>query len=157
MTEPTITTAVAKRRLNDDQLRGITDFASAIAAAGPIMDIAETELSSGFSVCQDKSLLVGVPLIILDWSFSEGDQGEFVSVLVITKDNRKLIINDGSTGIYAQLKRLPKLDGNVLGVHKGLRRSDYDRRDENGNLILSDKTGRPERATTYYLDTSAAQ
>ena len=157
MTEPTTTTAVAKRRLNDDALRGITDFASAIAAAGPVMDIADTELSTGFDVVKDKNDLIGRPFLILDWSTGMGEKGPFTSVLIITQDNRKLIINDGSTGIHEQLSRLPKLDGNVIGVHKGLRKSEYDIHDDNGEVIINPKTGRPERGTTFYLDTTSAR
>lgn len=154
MTEPT-TAVVVRRRFSDDQLRAISSLTEALELAGPIVDISETELSSGFDVCS-KTLLIDVPFVILDWSFSTGEQGEFVSVIIVTRDGKKYIITDGSTGIYAQLKRLPRLTSGVIGVAKGLRRSDYDRTDEQGQPIINDKTGKVERGSTFYLNTTSA-
>lgn len=148
------TTVERKRLYSDEELRNLKSWSEVVALSGkPIVNVAETELSTGFSVVTDKNSLVGVPFILLDWTFSMGDMGEFVSANIITRDDRKLILNDGSTGICAQLHRLTP--GAPIGVARGLRKSEYARKDENGEVILNPKTGQPERATTFYLDTSA--
>lgn len=146
------TTDVAVRRIGEDELRGIRSFEDARALAhavdGGILDIADSELSTGFAVLDtdSKARLVGVPLVILDWRFQIGDKGEFVSLVVVTKSNEKLIINDGSTGIRDQMKRFTG-EPRALGLRHGLRVSEYD---------YTDKTTKEvSRAKTYYLDTSA--
>jgi hypothetical protein len=56
---------------------------------------------------KDKASLVGVPMFFIQWRFNSGDLGEFVSIEAITKaDGRKVVINDGSTGIRDQLMEL---------------------------------------------------
>lgn len=108
-------------------------------------DVVTTFSESGeWDVVEDKSHLVGVPFVGLRWRFNKGDAGEFVSMEVVTEDGRRLIVNDGSTGIYQQLLRLTTETGRTAGIacKKGLRRSDYTYTDEKG-------TERP--ATTFYL------
>lgn len=128
-------------------LRGISTFeeARAIAATewGEETD-ATKEIGTGFAVLngKEKDRLVGTPFIILSLDFNEGDMGEFVSFLAVTEDNRKYVINDGSTGIHAQLKawyEKTKKGGGIL-VRGGLRRSEYDNPNGEG------------RSTTYYLN-----
>ena len=90
--------------------------------------------------------------------------GEFVSSASVLVNRLSeygpglTVVNDGSTGIYAQLRSIEAervADGTdvirPLYCEHGLRRSDYDRKDESGNVIMNDKTGKPERATTFYL------
>ena len=91
-------------------------------------------------------------LIIVEWHFAVGDNGEFVSLAVVTKDGQKLIVNDGSTGIRDQVKDLEArgIFPPVL-VSRGLRVSEY-YYDPND----SDKKSRTQvegyrKATTYYL------
>lgn len=145
------TSEVAVRRFDDDTLRSIRSFDDALAAAravdGDILDVADSELSTGFAVLDTngKARLVGVPFIVLDWRFANGEKGEFVSLSIVTKHNEKLIVNDGSTGIRDQMKRLGQ--PRTLGVRHGLRVSEYDYTDQ--------ATGEISRAKTYYLDTSA--
>jgi len=114
-----------------------------------------TEYGTGFEVCEDKRQLVRVPFIVLDWRFSEGDHGRFVSMTVVTRDGRKLIINDGSTGIRQQMEkitedRLKRFEGDLtkahagLAVPKGLRVSEY--------VYVDRETGKAKDATTYYLN-----
>lgn len=152
----TNSTDVAVRRLGEDELRAIRSFDDARALAhavdGDVVDIADSPLSTGFAVLATdaKARLVGVPFIILDWRFANGDNGEFVSLVVVTKSNEKLIVNDGSTGIRDQMKRLGATP-RAIGVRHGLRVSEYDYEDmdkSTGEITI-------KRAKTYYLDTSA--
>lgn len=111
--------------------------------------ISSTDLGSGWSVLPtaEKSRLVGVPIIVLDWTFNEGDNGEFVSARVITKANERLVLNDGSTGVCAQLRELEmREETRAVYCKRGLRVSEYD---------YTDKDGQKRPAKTFYLDTSA--
>lgn len=129
--------------ITDADVANLSSMADALAALGG--DVVSTFSESGeWDVLEDKAHLVGVPFVGLRWRFNAGDAGEFVSLEVITEDGRRLIINDGSTGIYRQLKRLTDETGRTTGIacKKGLRRSDYTYTDEKGE-------SRP--ATTFYL------
>lgn len=115
---------------------------------GEVIDSAD--LGDGFGVLdtKNKGQLIGVTFFILSAQFSQGDNGEFVSCRIVTKDGRKLILNDGGTGIYEQLKTLwtvkPAAYGQPVLVRKGLRESRYNH-PEHGPSV------------TYYLDTSASE
>ena len=110
-----------------------------------------TDYGTGFSVV-DKARLVGVPMLLIEWRFNDGDFGEFVSVAAITKANEKVIFNDGSakSGILSQLRLVTQqriergsdTPQTGLLVEGGLTRSDYTYEDEKGQQ-------RP--ATTFYL------
>lgn len=124
------------------------DVARALDASGEV--VSAQEFGSGFSVLdtKEKGRLVGVPFIILDWQFNEGDNGQFVSLRVITQANEKLVINDGSTGIYRQLMEIADTgEERAVFCKRGLRVSNYDYTDP--------KTQEKKPASTYYLDTSA--
>lgn len=103
------------------------------------------EFGTGFEVLETtgKARLVGVPFRILGFRFSNGDQGEFVSMHVVTDKGEKFIVNDGSTGIYQQCQAMAA-KGKTVGIRcsKGLHRSDY--------TFVNDK-GEKSPATTYYL------
>lgn len=101
---------------------------------------------------EEKSRLVGKDIILLDWRFNtsktvvkNGRPAEFVSVLVMDLETSdKCIINDGSTGIYTQLKVVTNtlnIQGG-LRVRNGLRQSDYPKDLGDGNIV---------QATTFYL------
>ena len=111
---------------------------------------------SGLTVLDNKDRLVDVPFMILDYRFHDGKQGEFVSVAIMTKlpilvngeAQSKLVLNDGSTGIKDQLKRIENdriNKGNdvrrPIYCPKGLRKSEYE--------IEID--GELTEATTYYI------
>jgi len=99
------------------------------------------DYGSGFKLLNDKNRLVGVPLLVIEWRFTAskkytndaGEPAEFVSAMVITKHGDRYIINDGSTGIAAQLRmvqnqREAKNHANPqagLLVEDGLKRSEY--------------------------------
>ena len=121
---------------------------------GDVLD-ASSELGDGFEVLDNKDRVVDVPFVLISWSFStKGKFGEFVSARLVTEGNGKYVINDGGTGIYAQLREFTDTHGGRDGglfVRKGLRKSEY-------SVDLPDpKTGEivPTPAVTYYLSTSA--
>lgn len=162
-------------KLSDEELRSLsnTEDVMALMAAkyGTVESITDS-LGTGFRVMLEgeKSRLVGESIIILQFSFTMGDFGEFASAaLFCPRTSDRLILNDGSTGIYYQLKELAKKRMGGWGVPHGLRVSEYDTcppSKEDGGC------GRPRRAnvaqcpsclnesekrgkgSTYYLDTT---
>lgn len=149
---------------DENALREITTFDEAILLTqqtlGHEIDIASKELGDGFSLLTEKTSLIGVPLFFMEWTFREGDFGLFVSVRGMTESGKKFIVNDGSTGIAAQLMAHSERTGRQGGmlIAKGLRVSEYPT-DETGQP-LDRKTAKehPElvkgKGSTYYLDTS---
>jgi hypothetical protein len=142
--------AIQQVKIDDETLRSIGDFDTAMrvateAVGAPAVSAAD-ELGTGFELLgkDDKNRLVGVPFIAIQWAFQAGDYAsEFVTMHVVTKDNARYIVNDGSTGIAQQLRDYTDRTGrtgNML-VPKGLVRSDYENEFGEG--------------TTYYLSTSA--
>lgn len=135
-------------------LSGISSFADAVQAATEAFGqenivVASDVLGDGFKMQENKDALIGVGMFLAQWTFSMGDHGEFVIARLVTEDDRKLILVDGSTGICDQLRKYSESSGRYGGmfVRKGLRRSDYEYVDE--------KTGEMKDAHTYYLDVSA--
>ncbi len=150
MTAQSSTEVSTTRALNREQLKGIASFDDALALVqdelGATIVTADDELGDGFAVLDKagKASLLDVLFLIVEWTFSEGDQGEFVSMRIVARDGRKLIVNDGGTGIYAQLRELTDRTDKQVGlvVKRGLRKSDY----------IHPEHG---ASTTYYLNTSA--
>lgn len=142
---------------DEDQLRDLSSFEDAarmVAEAYGDLVSADTVLGDGFTLLEskDKALLCGLPLILMEWAFRDGDHGRpFASVRVMARNKdggvSRYIFNDGSTGIAEQLAKYTKRTGKLGGlvVKNGLRRSDYDYEED----------GVTKQATTYYLDTSA--
>jgi hypothetical protein len=97
---------------------------------------------------KEKGRLVGVPFFLLNWRQNEGDFGSFWSLIIVTKADEKLVLNDGSTGIGAQMDAIAE-SGNTKAIYvkKGLRVSKYEYEDP--------KTHERKPAATYYLDMSA--
>lgn len=100
-------------------------------------------------ILQNKSELVGKPFVVVHWEFHKSEEygGEFVSLWVLTNDDAKYIVNDGSTGICDQLRELTDDQGvdSMLVCPHGFRRSDYEKTLPDGKTI---------QASTFYLDTS---
>lgn len=159
-----------KRAFSDDVLRGITTIEEAMALVaetyGGITHVDELELGNGFRLLgEDKDRLIGVPFVILTFGFNEGDFGEFASVLLVTDRSDRIILNDGSTGIYEQLLDILKNSGKTGGIFfpHGLRKSTYDTCKECGRprkpsateCTCGDTTERRSTGKTYYLDTSS--
>lgn len=140
----------------DDDLLGVNSWEDALTLlneVGEFVESADEVIGNGFAILptDQKSRLEGVPLMLLSWRFTNGDQGEFVSVLTLARTQsgiEKWIVNDGSTGICDQLRTYTKSKNKHGGlmVKRGLRRSDY---------TYTSDDGKEKPATTFYLDTSA--
>lgn len=162
--------------ITDDMLRGITSFEDALAMAeatfGDVLSFSD-EMGNGFRILQDKNLLIGKRAVFYNWRFSEGDFGVFVSAAVVTTDNQKWILNDGGTGIYADLMEYSARTGRFGGMiaPNGLRVSEYatcngcngprparvetcNNTLHNGSVCGDTDSGRG-MSTTYYVDLSA--
>lgn len=138
----------------DDDLKSIKSFDDLLAFAQhpDVSDhivIADVETYGlGFDLVEDKNDLIGKHFVILEYKFNAGKYAEdFVSMMIITKDGRKLILNDGSTGIREQMKMIDKTaqaEGAMvaINVRKGLRVSNY--------TYVDDK-GKETPASTFYL------
>lgn len=122
-------------------------------AHGAVVDAAD-ELGDGFTVLrkEQKSLLVDVPCLFMEWAFRDGDFSRpFVSVRVVAKlpggAIGKFILNDGGVGIAEQLAKYQKATGRTGGLFArgGLSRSDYEVEIE----------GKMSPATTYYINTAS--
>ncbi len=158
------------RSIAPDALREMDSFDAALVAladAGITVVSAADELGDGFELLteQGKTSLVGVPFIVLDGTINpDGDFGSFVSLRVMTKDGRKVIINDGSTGINAQVTDFINRRGTIAGlaVMHGLRSSEFkfceqckntkNKKDATSCLACGHSPLKP--ASTFYLDTS---
>lgn len=140
--------------VSDSMLAEIQSFDDALAVindvfSGQIVE-ADKVLGTGFGVADEKAAYIGVTFVILkaDRNVSDkGEKGRFWSLHCVTKDGRKVILNDGGSGIAEQLdalyERHPETLGKPMLVKKGLRASSY-----------VHPTAGP--SITYYLDTSGA-
>lgn len=167
---------LAPSQFSREELQGIESFDDAVRLAlstnGTVVNAHQTpELGDGFRVADEaaKRRLIGVPLLLLEWTFRPGDYADdYVSVRAISQDEngntRKWIINDGSTGIARDLRDFQTKTGRTGGlmVRNGLRVSDYHidaetrepiTRNEYREYQASGKKAAP--AATFYLDTSA--
>jgi len=144
--------------LSREELQAIQsweDIAQILDTKGVEVEMADVALGDGFSVLStdDKAQLVGRPMILIEWRFNQGNMGQFASMRAVVKtgelptDIRKVIINDGSTGIMQQLKKFTEETGKTTGliIRHGLKRSDY---------TWEDDKGVEHPGTTYYIDTS---
>lgn len=139
---------------DDAMLAEVTDLNSALAAleAGGIATESISDYGNGFVLLPNKDQLVGKPFLIIQWRFNDGDYAQkFVSAAVVTENGDKFILNDGGSGICAQLVRVTKTRlakgqkqtaQSALICRNGLTRSDY--------TYVNDK-GEKTPAVTYYL------
>lgn len=153
-TETETKSAELVTKLSDEALSGITSFDDALRLlqetyGADSVAIASDVLGDGFALLDnnDKHKLVGEGFILVNWDFHMGDHGEFVAARLVTANNKKMVLIDGSTGICKQLSLYTANTGKSAGLYvaKGLRRSDY----------TYDDNGTEKAATTYYLDVSA--
>lgn len=149
--------ATVQHKISAAQLSEVSSFDDALRLmeetyGADALVLASDVLGDGFTLLENKDQLIGVGCAFVSWKESLGDFGPFIAARVVTEDNRKVVILDGSTGIYAQLAEFSQKIGRDGGMiaRKGLRRSDYEYDDV-------DKNGEPVKrpASTYYLDTSA--
>jgi len=114
----------------------------------PATDVIDSDQYGRLLNREEKHLLVGVPFIMVRWTFNKGDFGkDFVSCWILTQQNDRYILNDGGVGVCDQLRRLTEDSGRngMLACPKGLRVSEYDKTLDNGQVIP---------AKTYYIDLS---
>lgn len=156
-----------------EELAGINSFDDAIRLAqakyGTVRNA--QDLGDGFRLAEkeDKFRLCGVPLMLLEWTFRDGDYGDmYVSIHAVAQEASgaisKWIINDGSTGINKQLQEYQGETGMPGGlmVRGGLRASEYDTDLESGEPITKKEAARRQsqgiktgRGCTFYLATNA--
>lgn len=141
-------------KLSNDALASISSFDDALTLLRETYGenavvVASEVMGDGFAMLTDKNRLIGMAFLVVTWNFTVGDHGEFVAARIVTADNKKYILTDGSTGICAQLSDFTAKHNRQHGmvVEKGLRRSDY---------TYTDAEGKESPATTYYLDLSAS-
>ena len=146
----------APSALSEDAMMEVSSFEDALAILNASGVVAESisDFGAGFTVV-DKARLLNVPFVILEWRFnaSELNDAGFVSLSVVTKNNDKWVINDGSTGILQQLIRITRVrrqrkhatPQNGLAVPAGLSVSNYK---------FTDAEGKERPASTYYLNES---
>lgn len=144
---------VPSSSISTNQLREIHSFDDALRVmeetyGADALALASDALGDGFALAKSKDQLIGVPCAFISWNDSLGDHGPFVAARLVTQDGRKLVITDGSEGIFRQLMDFQESKGRSGGLvaKNGLRRSDYSYVDSNGE---------EKPATTYYIDTSA--
>lgn len=123
----------------------VTDLQAMFADQGGIIEFK----GSVFDVV-DKELLISKPFTIVDIRFYNGSYGEACAVLALTEDGKKVVFNDGSTGVFEQCRRMVAHVGRRGGFNcpNGLRASRYEwqEKDFDGNPI-----GTPKPAVTYYI------
>jgi hypothetical protein len=139
-----VSKASAKPAVQQINWTNIDNLADARAALGVVVNISEL-LGDGSTFFDDKSVFVGKPFLILEWHFIEDQktEREYVNVLIMGANGDKARFNDGSTGIYKQLKQITEEAGVIgLEVKGGLRKSDY---------TFEKEDGTKGSATTYYL------
>lgn len=162
-------TEIEKRlEFTNDELLNLTDFQSALdllESKGGALVAAHEVIGNGFAMLDDKSKLVDMPMIILEWKKHQGTYGDFTTMLLITKNNEKFIVTDGS-GIPAQLDEVEARTGRRAGlaVAHGFTKSEYEfcqtcrtSRPENECADYEDhkKTKQITAATSFYLDLTA--
>lgn len=146
---------VAKLATDWAEIDGIDAALAVIESQGITVENISDEVSDGFDLIDDKDVLCGLAILIIGWRTSNGDFGEFVSIRAICKEGawtgKKVVFNDGSTGIKGQLHKIESKRGLnslnewvVVPMHadKGLRRSDY---------TYTDDKGESRPAKTYYF------
>jgi hypothetical protein len=124
----------------------VGNWDEAVAALGNVVFNSTEEFGDG-SVKVGKEQLLGVRFLLLEFTFhvDKKTNREYVNVLLMAENGKKAWFNDGSTGIYRQLKHFEKkrmLTGGIL-CESGLRVSEYEHTDE--------RTGEVSMASTYYL------
>lgn len=139
-----------------DELRGITSFDDVNKLFADheikVVDAAE-EIGDGFMLVDndDKSKFERVEMMVLSWSFAEGDhtredgtKSEFVAMRFVTREHNgsigKYVVTDGGTGIYKQLREYTNRTGSTGGLYvkRGFRVSRYanEYRDNNETVYL---------------------
>jgi hypothetical protein len=153
-----------KAYIDDDTLRDTDTWEKAIQVVaeriGPVIDGADV-IGNGFTVLkrEQKGILVGVPMMILEFQFNRSQFGNaaFVTMFVMVRNpdrsTSRYVVNDSGVGIRKQLATFVRRTGQFGGVAlaHGFTASTYDQQYED-----PEKPGEKlwRTATTYYLDDS---
>lgn len=164
-------TSVTNQSANDDksalalaeqksQIVDQIDWSSIVSAKDAFQALADlgiqvtnaSDYGDGFKLIEDKDKgkLVGVPFICVNARIANGSFGDFSILHVITKNNDKYLIVDGSTGIHKQVSNHGRAVFIGLMCEDGLTVSEYDyevRDPKTGEL-----TGEKRPAKTYYIN-----
>ncbi|MFE3653341.1 hypothetical protein ACFXO2_37105 [Streptomyces sp. NPDC059152] len=152
-TDVTTTPEAEMGRFTDEELTRIREAGfESVASHAADFD----EFSDSYPVIKDKRELIAVPFVSLEWQFHEGDHGEFVSAVIMRRDNSLAVLNDGSSGIYQQYKKMTERIGRQRGpiMHKdGLNTSEYWFNSDTNAISRQrpDDGGDWRKATTFYL------
>lgn len=110
-------------------------------------DVVESsELPGNEFVQVKKEELIGKQFLILQYGFDTSEEysnQEYAWVRAILENNTRVYFSDGSTGVYAQLRKFydeTERDGGML-CRRGLRKSTY----------KVDVEGKETSATTFYI------
>jgi len=132
-------------------LGSIASFEDALAAlsgAGIEAEVIDN-YGDGFTLLPsaDKFTLVKVPFVILDHTFrvDKDTAREYMTIRIVTGDGRKLVVNDGSVGLFAQGKTIAAKRANGLAglvVKEGLTGGEY---------TTTLPTGEVVKASTFYF------
>lgn len=155
------TTELVISGMDEATINRVASFQEALQTAAQVTGFTQADLvyqASAYPLLENKDALIGVPFIIMEAKFSEskkyknadGVGNRFVILYVVTEQDEKWTVTDGSTGIAADIERLITEreekglmpSNQAILVKNGLTRSDYEYTDEKGNV--SD-------ASTYYL------
>ena len=119
------------------------EFASWLVSEN--IDVVDFDGGSEWDLVGDKDILINQDMVIARIRFNETTGGNFVSVCAYTiPDGKKVVFNDGGTGIYKQLSTHVARGKQETGIRckKGLRVSRY--------TYVDDKDVERD-AATYYL------
>lgn len=151
--------ATKEAAVQEFDLGKITDFVSAEAAlraAGiEVQSVAEFGDGTVLITSKEKAKLVNVPFMILDATFrvDKETNRDYVSLVIVTKDAimvdgypvpaNKLIVNDGSVGLFEQCARIQSERGSLIGLAAlgGLSGGEY----------TTEVNGETVKASTFYL------
>lgn len=158
-------------RIRDKEISGVVDELSFDQLLDQLRNDGElkeaSDLGEGYHLVQgkeSKAKFVDVPFVILNWRVNEKwKYGPGVSLNIKTavpvvfegKAYSKFILNDGSTGIAAQMMDYIQ-QGKTAAIlcRRGLTRSDYEVTDKDGEPIIDPATNKPVDGTTFYLNTA---
>ena len=109
------------------------EFAAWLASEN--IEAVEFDGGSEWELIGDKEMLINQDMVVARIRFNEGTSGNFVSVCAYTiPDGKKVIFNDGGTGVYKHLKSYTERTGRTTAIRgkKGLKPSRYTYVDDNG-------------------------
>ncbi|QHC22299.1 hypothetical protein [Streptomyces sp. GS7] len=152
-TDVTTTPEAEMTRFTDEELTRIREAGFESVASHAVN---YEEFSNSYPVIKDKRELVGVPFISLEWRFHDGNNSEYVSVVIMRRDNSLAVFSDGGTGICKQYKELTERIERQRGPIRhddGLSASEYWYNADTGAISRKQPNdgGDWRKATTFYL------